>query len=71
MENFHPFVRRRPVTEESVFYVNRRFTRRIVRLKNKGSGKSGFGFRGLQDQAKWKPGTVVIWDNQITAYVSM
>lgn len=71
VEDVYPSVRRHPPTGESVFYVSRRFTRRIVRPKKKGSGKSGFSFRRPPGQAKWKPRTVVIRDNRTSTHVSM
>ncbi|KAG9314624.1 TauD-domain-containing protein [Chiua virens] len=75
VENVHPLVRRHPVTGEEALYVNRQFTRRIVGLKREESetilkflydhiDKSG----DLQARVKWEPGTVVLWDNRVTAH---
>jgi len=75
VENVHPVVRRHPVTGEEALYVNRQFTRRIVGLKHEESEnilkflydhieKAG----DLQARVKWEPGTVVLWDNRITAH---
>ncbi|KAG6891056.1 hypothetical protein C0995_014145 [Termitomyces sp. Mi166 len=75
VENVHPVVRMHPVTGEEALYVNRQFTRRIVGLKREESetllkflfdhiDKSGDN----QARVKWQPGTVVLWDNRITAH---
>ncbi|KAG6919601.1 hypothetical protein DXG01_004265 [Tephrocybe rancida] len=75
VENIHPVVRRHPVTGEEALYVNRQFTRRIVGLKREESenilrflydhiDKSGDN----QARVKWQPGTIVLWDNRVTAH---
>ncbi|EIW86476.1 TauD-domain-containing protein [Coniophora puteana RWD-64-598 SS2] len=75
VEHVHPLVRRHPVTGEEALYVNRQFTRRIVGLKKEESetllnflydhvSKAG----DLQARVKWEPGTVVLWDNRVTAH---
>ncbi|KAG1754977.1 TauD-domain-containing protein [Suillus paluster] len=75
VEHVHPLVRRHPVTGEEALYVNRQFTTRIVGLKREESetilkflydhvDKSG----DLQARVKWQPGTVVLWDNRVTAH---
>ncbi|KAH7883873.1 TauD-domain-containing protein [Phlebopus sp. FC_14] len=77
VQHVHPVVRRHPVTGEEALYVNRQFTRRIVGLKREESeailnflynhvDKSG----DLQARVKWEPGTIVLWDNRVTAHVS-
>ncbi|KDQ54879.1 hypothetical protein JAAARDRAFT_37993 [Jaapia argillacea MUCL 33604] len=78
VENVHPVVRRHPVTGEEALYVNRQFTRRIVGLKREESDlilnflydhidKSG----DSQARVKWEPGTVVLWDNRVTAHSAL
>jgi len=78
VEHIHPVVRRHPVTGEEALYVNREFTRHIVGLKREESEtilkflydhieKSG----DLQARVKWEPGTVVLWDNRVTAHSAM
>ncbi|KAG6866880.1 hypothetical protein C0991_008817 [Blastosporella zonata] len=75
VENIHPVIRRHPVTGEEALYVNRQFTRRIVGLKREESENI---LRFLYDhidksadnqaRVKWQPGTVVLWDNRVTAH---
>ncbi|TFK76760.1 TauD-domain-containing protein [Pluteus cervinus] len=75
VEHVHPLVRRHPVTGEEALYVNRQFTRRIVGLKKEES-ETILKFlydhidKGGDNQArvKWSPGTVVLWDNRVTAH---
>ncbi|EMD41573.1 hypothetical protein CERSUDRAFT_110123 [Gelatoporia subvermispora B] len=78
VENVHPIVRKHPVTGEEALYVNRQFTRYIVGLKRQESDailrllydhidKSA----DIQARAKWEPGTVVLWDNRITAHTAI
>ncbi|KAF8139974.1 TauD-domain-containing protein [Boletus edulis] len=75
VEHIHPVVRRHPVTGEEALYVNRQFTRRILGLKREESDailkflydhidKSS----DMQARVKWEPGTVVLWDNRVTAH---
>lgn len=75
VEHVHPLVRRHPVTGEEALYVNRQFTRRIVGLKREESDnllkflydhidKGG----DVQARVHWAPGTVVLWDNRVTAH---
>ncbi|GMK56195.1 hypothetical protein CspeluHIS016_0300350 [Cutaneotrichosporon spelunceum] len=75
VENVHPLVRRHPVTGEKALFVNRQFARRIVGLKEEESAallsllfdhvEKGSDF---QIRVRWKPRTVVLWDNRITAH---
>ncbi|KAF5312610.1 hypothetical protein D9619_003470 [Psilocybe cf. subviscida] len=75
VEHVHPLVRRHPVTGEEALYVNRQFTRRIVGLKREES-ETILRFlydhidRSVDNQARirWRPNTVVLWDNRITAH---
>ncbi|TFK57625.1 TauD-domain-containing protein [Heliocybe sulcata] len=75
VEHVHPVIRRHPVTGEEALYVNRQFTRRIVGLKKEESetilkllfdhiDRSGAN----QARIKWEPGTIVMWDNRVTAH---
>ncbi|KAF8659949.1 hypothetical protein AX16_001685 [Volvariella volvacea WC 439] len=75
IETEHPLVRVHPVTGEKALYVNQGFTRRIVGFKNEESEyllkflfdhiSKGADF---QIRASYEPGTVVIWDNRVTAH---
>jgi sulfonate dioxygenase len=75
VETVHPVVRRHPVTGDEALYVNRQFTRHIVGLKREESenilrflydhiDKGG----DVQARVKWQPGSVVLWDNRVTAH---
>jgi len=75
IETEHPLVRVHPVTGEKALFVNQGFTRRIVGFKDEESKwlldflfdhiSKGADF---QARATYKPGTVVIWDNRVTAH---
>ncbi|KAG1715801.1 hypothetical protein ID866_1377 [Astraeus odoratus] len=75
VEHVHPVVRRHPVTREEALYVNRQFTRHIVGLKKEES-ETLLKFlydhidrsSDLQARVKWERGTVVLWDNRVTAH---
>ncbi|KXN83634.1 Alpha-ketoglutarate-dependent sulfonate dioxygenase [Leucoagaricus sp. SymC.cos] len=78
VEHVHPVVRRHPVTGEEALYVNRQFTRRIVGLKREESEtilKFLFDHidKSVDNQArvKWRPNTIVLWDNRITAHTAI
>ncbi|KAF9650698.1 TauD-domain-containing protein [Thelephora ganbajun] len=78
VENVHPLVRKHPVTGEEALYVNRQFTRRIVGLKREESDAIlNLLYSHIEKSAdsqvrlKWEPGTVVIWDNRITAHTAI
>ncbi|OCF60249.1 hypothetical protein L486_02929 [Kwoniella mangroviensis CBS 10435] len=78
VENVHPLVRKHPVTGEKALFVNKQFSRYIVGLKSEESDSilellythiaQGHDF---QIRAKWKPKTVVLWDNRITAQTAI
>ncbi|KAF7784686.1 hypothetical protein Agabi119p4_851 [Agaricus bisporus var. burnettii] len=75
VEHVHPVVRKHPVTGAEALYVNRQFTRRIVGLKREESDAIlRFLFDHIdksadnQARVKWRPNTVVLWDNRITAH---
>ncbi|KAI9045633.1 TauD/TfdA dioxygenase family protein [Aspergillus affinis] len=71
----HPIVRTHPVTGEKALYVNPQFTRYIVGFKKE---ESDFLLKflydhialsqDLQTRVRWRPGTVVVWDNRVTAH---
>ncbi|KAF8154907.1 hypothetical protein B0H34DRAFT_660634, partial [Crassisporium funariophilum] len=75
VESEHPVVRVHPVTGEKALYVNQGFTRRIVGFKDEESEyllnflydhiSKGSDF---QIRARYEPGTVVVWDNRVTAH---
>ncbi|KAF9069979.1 hypothetical protein BDP27DRAFT_1324495 [Rhodocollybia butyracea] len=75
VETEHPVVRQHPVTGEKALYVNQGFTRRIVGYKQEESDNllnflydhiaKGADF---QIRATYTPGTVVVWDNRVTAH---
>ncbi|PVI05874.1 TauD-domain-containing protein [Periconia macrospinosa] len=74
----HPLVRTHPVTGEKALFVNPQFTRRIVGYKKE---ESDFLLKFLYDhiahgqdfqaRLKWAPGTVVVWDNRVTAHSAL
>ncbi|PPQ92700.1 hypothetical protein CVT25_014007 [Psilocybe cyanescens] len=75
VEHVHPVIRRHPVTGEEALYVNRQFTRRIVGLKREESATIlNFLYDHIDKSAdnqariRWRPNTVVLWDNRITAH---
>ncbi|KAL3471254.1 hypothetical protein BJX99DRAFT_263452 [Aspergillus californicus] len=73
--NEHPVVRTHPVTGEKALFVNGGFTRGFVGLKKEESDAL-LSFllnhisRGIdyQVRVRWAPGTVVVWDNRVTAH---
>ncbi|KAJ3819788.1 hypothetical protein F5880DRAFT_1509886 [Lentinula raphanica] len=75
VESEHPLVRQHPVTGEKALYVNQGFTRRIVGFKQEESDLIlNFLFDHIakgadfQIRATYAPGTVVVWDNRVTAH---
>ncbi|KAJ7087902.1 hypothetical protein B0H15DRAFT_922888 [Mycena belliarum] len=75
VETEHPVVRVHPVTGEKALYVNQGFTKRIVGFRTEESEyllnflfdhiSKGSDF---QIRATYEPGTVVVWDNRLTAH---
>ncbi|KAE8351331.1 hypothetical protein BDV28DRAFT_162429 [Aspergillus coremiiformis] len=71
----HPIVRTHPVTGEKALFVNPQFTRYIVGYKKE---ESEFLLKFLYDhialcqdtqtRVRWRPGTVVVWDNRVAAH---
>ncbi|KAI8934986.1 hypothetical protein NX059_008652 [Plenodomus lindquistii] len=74
----HPLVRTHPATGEKALYVNPQFSRRIVGYKKE---ESDFLLNFLYDhiakgqdfqaRVKWAKGTVVVWDNRVTAHSAL
>ena len=78
VENIHPVVRTHPVTGEKALFVNELFTQRIVGFKREESDcLLNFLFdhiakgQDFQARVKWAPGTVVVWDNRVTAHSAL
>lgn len=77
VENPHPIVRVHPVTGEKALFVNRQFSRKIVGFKDEESDallellynhiERGADF---QIRARWRPGTVVLWDSELACYMT-
>ncbi|KAJ2923771.1 hypothetical protein H1R20_g13323, partial [Candolleomyces eurysporus] len=75
VETEHPIVRVHPVTGEKSLYVNSNFTTHIVGFKKE---ESDALLKFLYDhiakgadyqvRASYRPGTVAIWDNRVTAH---
>ncbi|KZW03175.1 TauD-domain-containing protein [Exidia glandulosa HHB12029] len=75
VETEHPLVRQHPVTGEKALYINEGFVRHIVGYKKE---ESDYLLKFLFDhiakgadfqiRASYKPGTVVVWDNRVTAH---
>jgi sulfonate dioxygenase len=78
VSNVHPIVRTHPATGEKALYVNPQFTRRIVGFKKE---ESDYLLKFLYDhialsadlqcRMKWEEGTVVVWDNRVTAHTAI
>ncbi|KXT11903.1 hypothetical protein AC579_10493 [Pseudocercospora musae] len=78
VSNVHPIVRTHPVTGEKALFVNPQFTRRIVGFKKE---ESDFLLKFLYDhiafsadiqaRLKWEKGTVIVWDNRLTAHTAL
>ncbi|KAH6869992.1 hypothetical protein BKA58DRAFT_338223 [Alternaria rosae] len=76
--SIHPLVRTHPATGEKALFVNPQFSRRIVGFKKE---ESDFLLNFLYDhiakgqdfqaRVKWAPGTVVVWDNRVTAHSAL
>lgn len=73
--NAHPLVRTHPATGEKALFVNQQFVRRIAGFKKE---ESDYLLKFLYDhiaysqdiqaRVKWAPGTVIVWDNRVTAH---
>jgi len=78
VQHEHPIVRTHPATGEKALYVNPQFTRAIVGFKKEESDyllKFLYDHialsQDLQARVKWAPGTVVVWDNRVTAHTAI
>lgn len=76
--SIHPLVRTHPVTGEKALYVNPQFSRRIVGFKKEESDYLlNFLYdhiakgQDFQARVSWKAGTVVVWDNRVTAHTAL
>jgi len=75
VSNVHPVVRTHPVTGEKALFVNPQFTRKILGFKKEESDYLlNFLYdhiakgQDFQTRVKWASGTVVVWDNRVTAH---
>ncbi|KAI5448906.1 hypothetical protein NCC49_006022 [Naganishia albida] len=75
VETVHPLVRTHPVTGAKALFVNKQFTRRIVGLKQEESEAIlNLLYNHIataidaQTRVQWKPRSVVLWDNRVTAH---
>jgi sulfonate dioxygenase len=78
IQSIHPIVRTHPATGEKALFVNPQFTRRIIGYKKE---ESDFLLNFLYDhiakgqdfqaRVKWAAGTVVVWDNRVTAHSAL
>ncbi|KAK7189171.1 TauD-domain-containing protein [Paraphaeosphaeria sporulosa] len=76
--SIHPLVRTHPTTGEKALFINPQFSRRIVGYKKEESDYLlNFLYDHLakgqdfQARVKWAPGTVVVWDNRVTAHSAL
>lgn len=78
VKNEHPLVRVHPVTGDKALFVNRVFSRQIVGLKiEESAALLEFLYNTIERAAdfqvrvRWRPRTVVLWDNRITAHSAL
>jgi len=78
ISSIHPLIRTHPVTGEKALWVNQQFTRYIIGYKKEESDALlNFLYshmalsQDLQCRVKWAPGTVVVWDNRVTAHSAL
>ncbi|KAK2785314.1 hypothetical protein FQN52_008510 [Onygenales sp. PD_12] len=73
----HPLVRTHPVTGEKALFVNALTTSIIGMKKEESEMLLGFLLNHIarclehQVRVRWEPGTVVIWDNRVTAHTAI
>ncbi|KAK5070173.1 hypothetical protein LTR64_002010 [Lithohypha guttulata] len=78
VQSIHPLVRTHPATGEKALFVNPQFTRYIIGFKKE---ESDYLLKFLYDhialsqdiqaRVRWAPGTVVVWDNRVTAHSAL
>ncbi|RMD44832.1 hypothetical protein DV735_g422, partial [Chaetothyriales sp. CBS 134920] len=78
VSSIHPLVRTHPATGEKALYINPQFTRYIVGFKQEESDAIlQFLYnhialsQDLQARVRWRPRTVVVWDNRVTAHSAL
>ena len=71
-------MRTHPATGEKALYINPQFTRYIIGFKQEESDNllkflyDHIAFsQDLQCRLRWKPRTVVLWDNRVTAHSAL
>lgn len=71
----HPLVRTHPATGEKALYIQPQFARSIVGYKREESDALlGFLYQrislsqDIQCRVRWRPRSVVVWDNRVTAH---
>jgi taurine dioxygenase len=74
-KNVHPVVTRHPENGRKILYVNRGFTTRIVELaKGESDALLELLWRHIEShlefqcRVRWKPNTLVFWDNRCTQH---
>lgn len=75
INSVHPLVRTHPSTSEKALYVQPQFARSIEGYKKEESDALlNFLYQhialsqDIQCRVKWRPGSVVVWDNRVTAH---
>lgn len=73
----HPIAPRHPVTGKKLLYVNRHFTTHILGMSSGDSQRlleylfDHINQADFQMRLRWKPGTVVMWDNRVTQHYAV
>ncbi|KIW66381.1 hypothetical protein PV04_05717 [Phialophora macrospora] len=78
VSSIHPLVRTHPATGEKALFVNPQFTRYIVGFKQEESDyllkflyEHIAWSQDIQARVRWRPGTVVVWDNRVTTHSAL
>ncbi|KAJ9609864.1 hypothetical protein H2200_006193 [Cladophialophora chaetospira] len=78
VSSIHPIVRTHPATGEKALFVNPQFTRYIVGFKQEESDyllkflyEHIAWSQDIQVRLRWRPGTVVVWDNRVTTHSAL